>query len=546
MGIIGLFNWIKNRSWGDLSERITFTEIPDDINFGHYLVDFNNVVHELRIDIESFTDDQKQILSEMTDEDKDNYVIELIILKTQAMYEKILPRFTFGLFMDGVVSMQKINLKREKAHTHHYKKYTMMNRTYVRSEEQTYNPLQGISHVNAGSPFMDKLEMKLRERFNGSNFFISGTREPGEGEHKIIDYIQGIHDDENILIGGNDSDLIVLSMLLEKKIYVCRSDENSEIDEDQKIYIDVNCLSRDIHRWVNSNIYNDVKKLEYNRFIRDFVLLTFFIGNDYIPGLKTKKYWGSMKTILKIYISVITSEKKTFYFVSYREKFLINTIFLKKFLNKIRIKERELLDQNSKKKLELIIPSDLSEEKLIAWKNEHILYNPLYRSYLTPINYLLDNWRDRYNILMFRDIDPGNICESYFQSLYFCFEMYFNRNINWSFFTRLYDCPLSNDLYDYLENIPNINNIHLPSSGSPVDIMVQKLLIIPRECFEYLPSQFSEILIDSEYDEYYPDCETLPKIIWEREEMKDINIILPRMNVDFFKNFYEENKHLIN
>lgn len=540
MGISGFSNWIKERYWGDLSESVSFTEIPEDITFGHYLIDFNNVLHEFRIEIEDFSEEQKNVLSSMTDEEKDNYVIEQVILKTQVMYENFLPRFTFGLFMDGVVSMQKVNLKREVAHLHNFFNYTLKNRVYDPTTEQNYNPLQGISHLNAGTPFMDKLELKLRERFNGPNVFISGSREPGEGEHKIIEYISRLQDSENIMIYGNDSDLVILSMLLEKRIFVRRSEETGNI------YIDVNRLSRDIYSWVNGRIIEVRKKLEFRRFIYDFVFLTFFVGNDYIPALKTRKNWNSMKKLLSDYISIITYGKRIYYFVDYQNKFKINTVFLRSFLYKISKKEAENLQYYSEKRLQLQVPTDKTEEQLVVWRRDHILYNPEYRDYLVPIDYSLNGWRQRYNLLMYGNIDPSDVCFSYFQSLYFCFELYFNKNLNWNFFTRIHDCPLSSDLLSYLDNVPDINTIPLPPTGEPVDVLVQRLLIVPRECFEYLPRPFAEILREREYDEFYPNGDLLPKIIWERESIYSIAVILPRMNVEFFKNFYEENKHLIN
>ena len=52
-------------------------------------------------------------------------------------------------------------------------------------------------------------------KFNVKNIIISASDEPGEGEHKIFEYIrthQDEHKNSNTIIYGLDADLIMLTL----------------------------------------------------------------------------------------------------------------------------------------------------------------------------------------------------------------------------------------------------------------------------------------------------------------------------------------------
>ena len=64
---------------------------------------------------------------------------------------------------------------------------------------------------------MDKLNNTIKNHFNNkcksNNLILSLSDIPGEGEHKIFEYIRNYnHDQDNTIIYGMDSDLIMLSL----------------------------------------------------------------------------------------------------------------------------------------------------------------------------------------------------------------------------------------------------------------------------------------------------------------------------------------------
>jgi len=68
------------------------------------------------------------------------------------------------------------------------------------------------NQISPGTPFMKELEDTLRFCF--PDCILSGTDEPGEGEHKIFTWIRSLPPDErkHILIYGMDADLVLISV----------------------------------------------------------------------------------------------------------------------------------------------------------------------------------------------------------------------------------------------------------------------------------------------------------------------------------------------
>ena len=104
---------------------------------------------------------------------------------------------------------------------------------------------------------MTKLNFKLKDYFiNNSSekqlgiekIIFSGSDEPGEGEHKLFDYIRknsAIHEKEVTVVYGLDADLIMLCLnhlRISKQIYLYR--EN--MDGDETFILDIPKLAQRI------------------------------------------------------------------------------------------------------------------------------------------------------------------------------------------------------------------------------------------------------------------------------------------------------------
>ena len=127
----------------------------------------------------------------------------------------------------------------------------------------------------------------------------SGSDVPGEGEHKIFDYIRKANVNSNIndlthCIYGNDADLIMLSlgchlknMLILRKKFIFKkpiSRIKQGAEEPDWEWVNINVL-RDCFELDYEHIKEKMKNIKFDleRIIDDFVFICFFVGNDFLP-----------------------------------------------------------------------------------------------------------------------------------------------------------------------------------------------------------------------------------------------------------------------
>lgn len=82
------------------------------------------------------------------------------------------------------------------------------------------------NQISPGTTYMLELEAALRTEF--PHLIISGTREPGEGEHKLFTYLRGYEGPRRrIAIYGLDADLVLIALAQHRlgDIYLLRDDD---------------------------------------------------------------------------------------------------------------------------------------------------------------------------------------------------------------------------------------------------------------------------------------------------------------------------------
>ena len=197
--------------------------------------------------------------------------------------------------------------------------------------------------ITPGTEFMNKLNLQIKYHFrktitssspfqspfkspypyNVKNIIISGSDEPGEGEHKIFEYIR--ENSEKIIktksvIYGLDADLIMLTInhlqycnnmyLFRETPAFIKSIDNT-LDPNFLYVIDIPQFKNQMVFYLN----NDLKPegdIENDR-VFDYILLCFLLGNDFLPhfpalNLRT----NGMDILLETYRNVIGKFKKKF------------------------------------------------------------------------------------------------------------------------------------------------------------------------------------------------------------------------------------------
>ena len=145
--------------------------VKDKLQTDIVCFDFNSLIHQYLVD----TDPLHSVLSAL---------------------EKILNTICQGkivyIALDGLVPYAKIVQQR-------YRRMAI-------KEEGVFDRNQ----ISPGTPYMRELEQGIRSKF--PDIIVSGTDEPGEGEHKMIQYLKSVDPlmRKNIVVYGMDADLILI------------------------------------------------------------------------------------------------------------------------------------------------------------------------------------------------------------------------------------------------------------------------------------------------------------------------------------------------
>ena len=160
--------------------------------------------------------------------------------------------------------------------------------------------------------------------WQGVEVVLSGHEVPGEGEHKIMEYIRmakAQHNyDPNIrhCLYGLDADLIMLGLLShdphfcllrEEVKFGPQSQKKSKELEHQSFYLMHLCMVRE-YLELEFQELKDPSTMSFafdmERVIDDFILMAFFVGNDFLPNLPNLHInEGALALMFKVYKSVL-------------------------------------------------------------------------------------------------------------------------------------------------------------------------------------------------------------------------------------------------
>lgn len=164
--------------------------------------------------------------------------------------------------------------------------------------------------ITPGTEFMEKLTAQLKyfvhkkvsqdSSWQNIEIILSGHEVPGEGEHKIMEHIRvakaqpGYSPDIRHCLYGLDADLIMLGLLshdphfalLREEVTFGRATKQSTELQDQNFYLLHLAIVREYLELEFSGIEKDMKfEYDFERILDDFILINFFIGNDFLPEL---------------------------------------------------------------------------------------------------------------------------------------------------------------------------------------------------------------------------------------------------------------------
>lgn len=317
MGIPRFAKWIMNNK----RRQLTINHIPNNISSLSF--DVNSIIHGCAQIVygygESENDQRKQLIENLSDQQLEAELFKLISDSFLRITQRVNPKKFLVLAVDGVAPLAKINQQRMR-------RYRMASST----SQMRFDP----NCITPGTDFMFRLDKYLQDWINANisllpeKVLYSNHLVPGEGEQKIFDYVRnfeisgyGAH-----IIYGLDADLIILSLISRLKgIYLIR-EKSLEINVYEKLISIEELRSYLEYRMRTSTA------------IDDFAVLSFFLGNDFLPA--SPMFTGDMSQTIEYLLDVYSTLRLP---LTFPKEGLVDGKHLYKYISAIAQGENERL-----------------------------------------------------------------------------------------------------------------------------------------------------------------------------------------------------------
>ena len=582
-------------------------------------------IHNLYMDTNGLIYDAVRLVGTnrgMSDDDYETMLINMVCERITEYVKMIRPESKVFIAFDGVAPVAKLNQQRERR----YKSWftTIVEQTINRKSAATSvlaggagaGTVKGVqaalqkawntSSITPGTRFMTKLNTRMREYIatqaytgtgtgtgTGPAYIYSGSDTPGEGEHKIFEYIRAqaaYHKDTTTLIYGLDADLIMLCLNhlhISENIFLYRDTPefiqslDNTLSKDDHYFLDIPtfaCSLEAIMRETKTTgvaagmTVGAVAAVPETRItdrvvaaIDDYIVMTFMLGNDFMPHFPSLNLRTiGMTILLQTYADIF---RDTSQYLVRRTKDHVKEIVWKSmrtFIDRLAANEHELLmnehktrDKQSRRygggggdrggfgdrsrggnhfttmksnisantaaptaKVDVTELTGIACDRVIQMVSSvdkcHTMMDfmsiPLQEraaeKYIDPFR---ENWEFRYYDALF-EIDSHArggadrlrmICVNYIEGLEWTMRYYSSGCVDWRWTYKYPYAPLLKDLVRY---IPHTDTAMFTEGAppNPVRDLVQLCYVLPMSGHGLLPPAVAEKL-KREYSHYYCD-----------------------------------------
>ncbi|XP_028833469.1 5'-3' exoribonuclease 1 isoform X2 [Denticeps clupeoides] len=350
MGVPKFYRWISER-YPCLSEVVKDHQIPE---FDNLYLDMNGIIHQC---------------SHPNDEDvhfriSEEKIFADIFHYLEVLFRIIRPRKVFFMAVDGVAPRAKMNQQRGRRFRSAKEAEEKIKKALDKGEVLPTEARFDSNCITPGTDFMARLQEQLKyfvhnklstdKTWQGVKVYLSGHETPGEGEHKIMEFIrsenaQPNHDpNTRHCLYGLDADLIMLGLtshepnfsLLREEVRFGgkKSQKRITAPEETTFHLLHLSLMREYIDYEFAELRDKIS-FEYNleRIIDDWILMGFLVGNDFIPHLPHLHInHDALPLLYRTYISVLPSLDGYLH-----ENGVLNLANFEKYLEKLSEFDRE-------------------------------------------------------------------------------------------------------------------------------------------------------------------------------------------------------------
>uniref|UniRef100_A0A7S3CW05 Uncharacterized protein n=1 Tax=Palpitomonas bilix TaxID=652834 RepID=A0A7S3CW05_9EUKA len=313
MGVPKYFRWVSER-YPLIRQKLDGEgSVPEIDNF--YL-DVNGIIHHC-----SHGENMEEALSH-------DQIAEGVFQAIDKLFQIAKPKKYFFIAVDGVAPRAKMNQQRSRR--------TRAGAERMQALEAGDKLATFDSNcITPGTEFMDRLEKELQffvkkkvaedVFWRRATVIFSGHSVPGEGEHKIIEFMRkrkdepGYDPNEVHCWQGLDADLVFLALSThEPHTMILRSEVTFGRPREGAVNFSKRTQSNDVVKGfeiLHVSLLREYIELEFDemktklpfeydleRIIDDYVFLAFFVGNDFLPTLPTLNIkQGALQMLFEFY-----------------------------------------------------------------------------------------------------------------------------------------------------------------------------------------------------------------------------------------------------
>lgn len=340
MGVPKFFRWCAER-YPNITRNLGNFAPPVD----NLYLDVNGIIHNCThpndIDVLKKAPSEKEM-------------IHGIFSYLERLFSAVQPRKHFVVAVDGVAPRAKMNQQRQRRYRAGYEMMVAREDAISLGEEVPEESSVFDSNcITPGTPFMVLVSEKIQyflsmkvstdPSWKNCKIVYSGHDCPGEGEHKIVEFIRrrkmepGYSPNETHCMYGLDADLIMLALtthephfiLLREEVKFGKNDNKSaknggrgyraEVWKDDPrlmtsqtfVLLDIDLLRQYLSLELNElcKVADVPANHDLEHFYDDFVFTCFFIGNDFLPALPTASINDDViLVLLKLYVKEVRSK----------------------------------------------------------------------------------------------------------------------------------------------------------------------------------------------------------------------------------------------
>ena len=339
MGVPRLFKWLCERypeavKHFNNNERFDNKGFDNGNRFDNLFIDANAIIHECAQHVYNYGANKRLLAPyiNLSTQEKNTKLFDMFFEKILKLNNIIKPTKILYIAIDGCAPAGKMMQQRQRRFV------AVCNTSSGSAFEEGTNSVFDSNCISPGTKFMDDLKKFINYKIleilakqvnpdmKNLRIIFSPVDVPGEGEHKIMEYIR-LHINamktQKHCMYGPDGDLIMLTLASKCDNFFLLRDDQYNVGKLFLIDIGIfkNQLINDMaphlhsfhlhsfHRRASQSEVQSKRSLrdsnEKDGIINDFIFMGFFVGNDFLPKIQMFYYLeDGMDFMLGIYLEI--------------------------------------------------------------------------------------------------------------------------------------------------------------------------------------------------------------------------------------------------